>query len=87
MKNLNDDTTISNDNIPAGNAEALGSIIGYLQNGDLGLAVAYVTDPETGYITHNYIVLAAGDMKITSMPEPLDPPFMLAGKPEGATLN
>lgn len=42
------------------------------------LGTAYVADPETGYYTHQFLVLSAGGVEAKSPPSPLPHPLMPA---------
>ena len=40
------------------------------------LGTAYVADPDTGVLTHQVLLITAGDIKVQSVPEPLAYPLM-----------
>jgi hypothetical protein len=50
------------------------------------LGTAYVSDPETGVLTHQLILITCGDLRVQSAPEPLVVPLMPV-VPKEATVN
>lgn len=50
------------------------------------LGTAYVADAETGVLTHQVILITAGDIKVQSAPEPLTVPLMPV-VPKETTVN
>ena len=50
------------------------------------LGTAYVADAETGVLTHQVILITAGDIKVQSSPEALAVPLMPV-VPKEATVN
>ena len=50
------------------------------------LGTAYVSDPETGVLTHQLLLITCGDLKLQSSPEALAVPLMPV-VPKEATVN
>lgn len=50
------------------------------------MGTAYVSDPETGVLTHQLLLITCGDLKVQSAPEPLVVPLMPV-VPKEATVN
>lgn len=50
------------------------------------LGTAYVSDPETGVLTHQMLLITCGDQKLQSAPEALIVPLMPV-VPKEATVN
>lgn len=50
------------------------------------LGTAYVSDPETGVLTHQLLLITCGDLKLQSSPEALVVPLMPV-VPKEATVN
>ena len=50
------------------------------------LGTAYVSNPETGVLTHQLILINCGDLAVQSAPEPLAVPLMPV-VPKEATVN
>lgn len=50
------------------------------------LGTAYVSDPETGVLTHQLLLITCGDLKLQSAPEALVVPLMPV-VPKEATVN
>lgn len=50
------------------------------------LGTAYVSDPATGVLTHQLILITCGDLHVQSAPEPLVVPLMPV-VPKEATVN
>lgn len=48
-----------------------------IEEGRLNLGVAYVQNPETGYLTHNYLVATSGELSLSSAPDELTSPFVV----------
>lgn len=51
------------------------------------LGTAYVTDEETGLLTHQILVIECGDFRAQSEPEQLTYPFQPIGYEETRVLN
>lgn len=50
------------------------------------LGTAYVSEPETGVLTHQLLLITCGDLKVQSAPEALVVPLMPV-VPKEATVN
>ena len=52
------------------------------------LGTAYVADPSNGVLTHQVILITAGDLKVQSAPEPLLYPLLpIINKDDNVTVN
>lgn len=40
------------------------------------MGTAYISNPETGILTHQLLLITCGDIKVQSAPEPLTVPLM-----------
>lgn len=50
---------------------------GMVEDGRLNVGVAYVQDPETKFLTHNYLIVSSGELSITSAPDELENPLSI----------
>ena len=50
------------------------------------LGTAYISNPESGVLTHQLLLITCGDIKVQSSPEPLVVPLMPV-VPSEATVN
>lgn len=50
------------------------------------LGTAYISDPESGVLTHQLLLITCGDIKVQSSPEPIVVPLMPV-VPKNETVN
>ncbi len=63
------------------------SIMNSLLAKKVKLGVAYIQDPDSGVLTHSFVVLSAGELKSSSDPEILPYPLMPVFNSSNVTIN